>query len=255
MELTMKSMKFFVLILVGGFLASCGAKQEGTDAEVSEAKEVAEVSDAAVMYTLNTGTSSVGWIGSKPAGKHNGTIPITEGSIAVRDGQIEGGSIVMNVMEIENEDLADDPDSQAKLIGHLQSDDFFDAENYPTATFEITSAEAFDTSMEMVEKEEFETEYAPATNVEYMVESPTHTITGNLTMRGKTLSVSFPAHVSMEDGTITAQAKFNIDRTNWGLMYGDEASVADKAKDKFIYNTVNIALDIKASAEDEVTSM
>ena len=251
----MKSVKFFAFVLLAGLVAACSGKPEGTDAEVSEAQEVAEVSTEAASYAINTGSSMVGWIGSKPAGKHNGTLPITEGSIAVEGDQIVGGTIVMSVADIQNEDLAGDPDSQAKLVGHLKSDDFFDAENHPTATFEITSVSPFDSSVEIVEKEEFETEFTPATNKEYMVEAPTHTITGNLTMRGKTLSVSFPATVSMENGMISAMAKFNIDRTNWGLMYGDEASAVDKAKDRFIYNTVNVALDIKAEANNETASM
>ena len=49
-----------------------------------------------------------------------------------------------------------------------------------------------------------------------------------------------------------AKAKFNIDRTNWGLMYGDEASVVDKAKDKFIYNTVNVSFDITANEQQNM---
>lgn len=251
----MKSVKFFVIVLIGGFLAGCSGNQEGSNAEVSEAQEVSEVSADAVTYAINTESSTVGWIGSKPAGKHIGTIPVSEGTISVREGAIEGGTIVMNVSEIQNEDLAEDPDSQQKLLGHLKSDDFFDAANHPTATFEITSVEPYDTSVEVVEKEEFETDNTPASNVEYRVDAPTHTITGNLTMRGKTLSISFPANVSMEDGLISAEAKFNIDRTNWGLSYGDEASVVDKAKDKFIYNTVNVSLDVKASTDSEVASM
>ena len=251
----MKSIKFLTFVLFAGFLASCGAKQEGAEAEVSEAKEVTEVSDEAAVYAINTGSSMVSWVGSKPTGQHNGSIPITEGTVAVRGGNIEGGKIVLSVVDIQNEDLAEDPESQGKLVGHLKSADFFDAENHPTAVFEITSVTPFDSNMEIVEKEEFETEFAPATNKEHMVEAPTHTITGNLTMRGKTLSVSFPAVVTMEDGTVSAKAKFNIDRTNWGLSYGDEATAVDKAKDRFIYNTVNITLDVNAAADDSMASM
>ena len=51
----------------------------------------------------------------------------------------------------------------------------------------------------------------------------------------------------MNNGTIAAQAGFNIDRTEWGLSYGDEASAVDKAKDQFIYNTVSVNFDIKAN--------
>jgi polyisoprenoid-binding protein YceI len=254
-SIVMKAFNFFLIVLLAGFIAACSGKPEGTNAEVSEAQEVAEVSDDAVSYAINTGSSTVGWIGSKPTGKHHGTIPIAEGSIAVRGDVIEGGSIVLNVTEIQNEDLAEDPESQTKLLNHLKSEDFFDAANHPTATFEITAVEPFDATVEIVENEEFESEFTPATNKEFMVETPTHTITGNLTMRGKTLAVSFPANVTITDGAISATAKFNIDRTNWGLSYGDEASVADKAKDKFIYNTVNVSLDIDASKDNTVASM
>jgi hypothetical protein len=66
-------------------------------------------------------------------------------------------------------------------------------------------------------------------------------------MRGTTKNIKFPANVSMENGTITAAAGFNIDRTAWGLSYGDEATAVDKAKDQFIYNTVSVNFDIKAN--------
>ena len=78
-------------------------------------------------------------------------------------------------------------------------------------------------------------------------EAPTHWISGNLTMRGTSKNIKFPAAVSMENGVITAKAGFNIDRTEWGLSYGDEADAVDKAKDQFIYNTVSLMLDVKAN--------
>jgi hypothetical protein len=51
----------------------------------------------------------------------------------------------------------------------------------------------------------------------------------------------------MENGAVMAQAGFNIDRTAWGLAYSDESSALDKAKDQFIYNTVSLELNLKAS--------
>lgn len=247
----MKSLNFYVFVLLVGLTAACSSKS-GNDAEVSEAQEVAEVTEAAVTYAIDQDNSTVGWIGYKPTGKHNGTIPISTGSFAIRDGQIEGGKIEMSVIDIQNEDLAEDAENQGKLLGHLKSDDFFDAENYPTATFEVVTVEPYDTNSEIVEKEEYETEFTPVSNADYVVDAPTHMITGNLTMRGKTLAVTFPANVSIEEGAVSAAAKFNIDRTLWGLMYGDEASVTDKAKDRFIYNTVNVSFDITANASDAV---
>jgi len=242
--LTYLSCLFFTVAIV-----ACGGKKEGADAEVSEAKEVEEV-EASSEYTINTGESTVGWIGSKPTGKHNGTLPIESGSIATEGGNIVGGTITLDVANIQNDDLAEDAEMQAKLIGHLKSPDFFHADSFPKAEFVITSVEEYSAEDKPEGKEQYETEYKPASADEFMVSSPTHKITGNLTMRGTTLSVAFPASVQMENDQVMAKAKFNIDRTKWGLMYGDEASAVDKAKDKFIYNTVNVSFDIVASSEE-----
>jgi polyisoprenoid-binding protein YceI len=66
-------------------------------------------------------------------------------------------------------------------------------------------------------------------------------------MRGTTKNIKFPAAVAIANGALTAKAGFNINRTDWGLAYGDEATAADKAKDQFIYNTVSLVLDVKAA--------
>ena len=242
----MKNLKFLSFMALAFIVAACGPKTEGTDAEVSEAKEVTEVV-ASTSYEVNIGESMVTWIGSKPTGRHNGTIPVSTGEIAVEGDKIVGGSFTINIAEIANEDLKEDEESYGKLIGHLKSGDFFDAENHPTAEFVITSVEAYNADEAVEVKEEFESDYTPASADEYIVEAPTHKITGNLTMRGNTLSISFPANVSMENGAMKAQAKFNIDRTLWGVKYGDEATAVDKAKDQFIYNTVNVGFELVAA--------
>jgi len=241
----MKKLKFLTLLLSTVLFWACNPKSEGTDAEVSEAKEVEEVASAQ-EFALNTTSSTVSWIGSKPTGKHDGSIPITDGKISVEGDKIVGGNILMNINDIKNSDLVEKADMQTKLVGHLKSADFFDAENHPTAEFVITSVSPFNPAEDVKVSEEFESEYKPATAEEHRVASPTHKVTGNLTMRGKTLSISFPANVQMDGSKVTAKAKFNIDRTMWGLMYNDEASVVDKAKDKFIYNTVNVGFNIVA---------
>lgn len=248
----MKNLNFLSLALILIWMTACDQQKKGTDAEVSEAKEVKDV-NGSDTYTINTAESAITWIGSKPTGKHNGTIPISDGSISVEDNQIVGGKIVMNLNEISNDDLAGDQEMQLKLVNHLKSADFFDTENYPSAEFVITSVETFSKEDSVKVKKEFDSEYKPASAKEHMVESPTHKVTGNLTMRGKTLSVSFPASIKIQDNKVMAKAKFNIDRTLWGLQYNDEANVVDKAKDKFIYNTVNVGFDITATEGESLS--
>jgi polyisoprenoid-binding protein YceI len=241
----MKNLNFLSLLIYSIIISACGSRSEGTDAVVSEAKEVENVAGAQ-EYAIDTERSVVTWIGSKPSGKHNGSIPIKEGKISIENNQVVGGSITINIIEINNNDLVDNAEMQSKLLNHLKSAEFFDATNYPTANFTITSVSTFSPEEAVKIKEEYDTEYKPASASEHRVASPTHKITGNLTMRDKTLSVSFPANVKMEDGKIMARAKFNIDRTLWNLKYNDEAGVIDKAKDKFIYNTVNVGFNIVA---------
>ncbi|UII31553.1 YceI family protein [Fulvivirga ulvae] len=241
----MKNLNFLGFAAFVIIAAACGQQKEGTDAEVSEAKEVTEVGTSE-SFSINKEESKITWIGSKPTGKHNGIIPIASGDIAVEDNQVVGGTIVINVAEIDNEDLKEDADSHGKLVGHLKSEDFFDTQNHPTAEFVITSVKPYSKEDSVKVKEEFDTQYKPASAKEHMVASPTHKVTGNLTMRGKSLSISFPANVQVQGDKVTAKAKFNIDRTLWGLQYNNEADVVDKAKDKFIYNTVNVGFDIVA---------
>jgi polyisoprenoid-binding protein YceI len=68
-------------------------------------------------------------------------------------------------------------------------------------------------------------------------------ISGNLTLKDSTKNVTFPATVIVEGNNVEAKANFNIDRTQWGMSYGNDKSL----QDKFIRPEVNIQFDLKAS--------
>lgn len=221
---------------------ACGAPNETV--ETSEAQEVAAA--AGDTLSINPAASTISWTGYKPAGKHYGKIPTTEGVLTVAGDAITGGKFTFDITGLKIEDIPATDENYGKLFGHLQSADFFDAVNYPTATFEITAVEPFATGDKVADKEEFTTDNTPASDSSLSPAAPTHWISGNLTMRGTTKNIKFPAAVTLANGTVSAKAGFNIDRTAWGLMYGDEAGAADKAKDQFIYNTVSLVLDVNA---------
>lgn len=224
-------------------LASCGNNRETV--ETTEAQEVGEATGETLQ--INTSASEVNWRGYKPTGQHYGIIPITSGEVTVDGNEVTGGKFVFNITQLEVHDLEAGSDSHGKLTGHLQSEDFFDASNYPEATFEITAVEPFAAGDSVENKEEFASDNTPKSSDEQMVANPTHWVSGNLTMRGTTKNIKFPASISVSNGSATAQAGFNIDRTEWGLMYGDEAGAVNKAQDQFIYNTVSVGFNVTAN--------
>lgn len=233
---------FFVLI---GLLTSCSTDTTGDEAVVEEAGVVSEIPEVADLHTIDTATSVVTWIGTKPTGQHHGTIKIKSGSLAVIEDSIVGGDLVFDLNKIDAIDLKDDPENYHRLVNHLKSDDFFDVSRHPEASFRIISVEDIDTLSGPNSPKSTAAQYEPKGEYEHRVNNPTHLIKGNLTLRGTTLSITFPAAISTSAEEISAEAKFNIDRTRWGLMYKNEGDIRDKAKDSFIYNTVNTGFVLK----------
>lgn len=240
----MKAIKLSGFILAASLLTFACGKSSDT-VETTEAQEAAAATGQTL--SLDVDNSKVNWRGYKPTGQHFGLIPVTDGTLSVEGDAITAGEFSFDITGLEIHDLEEGSENHGKLWNHLQSDDFFDAANHPKATFVITEISPYASGDVIEDQEQFETENTPMSASEIAPDSPTHWISGNLTMRGTTKNIKFPATVSMENGTITAAAGFNIDRTAWGLSYGDEATAVDKAKDQFIYNTVSVNFDIKAN--------
>ncbi|MGB3801183.1 MAG: YceI family protein, partial [Lewinella sp.] len=105
----------------------------------------------------------------------------------------------------------------------LKSGDFFDVEQHPTAMFEITGVTAVDGQDEY-----------------------NHDITGNLTLKGTSRSITIPANITMNGDQITATTPdFVIDRTEWGMQYGS-GSIAGIAQDNIINDEVGLNLSLVA---------
>lgn len=233
----MKKIRFaFLFLSMGAFTFACTQSPKSDEAQVGEAQEVADAGENASTYSVDKAQSTVTWVGTKPTGRHDGRFPIEEGSLQVENNKVVGGSITFDLNKLDVTDAEISDEDKGKLIGHLHSNDFFDVENHPEAEFVISSVEPIAEGAAINEE----------ADSEFKLANPTHTVTGNLTLRGTTKSISFPAIINVTDNGVSAQAKFNIDRTNWGVSYGDESAVTDKARDKFIHNKVNLGFDIKA---------
>lgn len=236
---------FYALLMAGALFTACDSKPAGDVAEVGEAQEVSDI-QSDVTFTVDTTQSKVGWIGLKPGGRHYGTFGLEDGSLMIQNGEVAGGTLVMDLNEIDVKDL--EGEYRDKLTGHLKSGDFFDVSNHPQARFEITSvtkldASAADAALSEESKKEVDNaadQFLPE------VSNPTHRISGNLTMRDTTLSVTFPARIELTDNGLKAQARFVIDRTNWGITFRDDTSPVNRAKDEVIFNNVAIGFDLNA---------
>ena len=105
-----------------------------------------------------------------------------------------------------------------KLTGHLKTADFFSVEKYPASKFEITKVTS-----------------AGADRVN---------VTGNLTIKGVTESLSFPASVKKQGDAVVAVATgVKVNRTKYDIRYGSKSffnDIGDKAIDDEFELTINL---------------
>jgi polyisoprenoid-binding protein YceI len=138
-------------------------------------------------FTLTGENTTLTFVGSKPDGKHSGGFKKISGTATIAN---KDATTLVLAVEIDTDSLHSD---DAKLTGHLKSPDFFAVKDNPKATFKSTKVENTDKG---------------------------YTITGDLTMLGKTKAVSIPATIAATGDTLTLTSDFKIDRTQWGMVYG-----------------------------------
>jgi polyisoprenoid-binding protein YceI len=210
-----------ILYVTAGVVLFSACKQSTQNA--GEATEVKAASAEAVTYAIDKSASTVKWEGAKLTETvHTGNVGITEGSLSARQGKLEAGNFTIDMNSITNSDLTDTAYAN-KLMGHLKSADFFQTDSFPTARFEISGVEAA-TSPDSAK------------------------VTGNLTLKGVTKSISFPAKVSLSDSTLDASARFTINRNDWGVTWGGAKSdkkIQDMLKNNLIKDDISFDVALK----------
>ena len=205
------------------------------EAEVSEPTESEPAaSEGGDVYVL-TADSSVGFVGSKVTGSHEGGFETVEGTITLVGGDPAQSSVDVT---IDTTSVWSDNDD---LTGHLMNEDFFEVETYPTSTFTSTSIVASDAT---TADEAGDGEVASDDTSDEAATDDTYTITGNLTLRGVTKQIAFPATIAVSEGGVHAQAEFSIKRFDFNIVYKGRA-------DDLIRDDVLIKLDLKAVPEGE----
>ncbi|MFT6866832.1 MAG: polyisoprenoid-binding protein YceI [Cyclobacteriaceae bacterium] len=239
-------MKYNVLLsILIIFLFSCKQKKSSPEIDIPAKSIVAYPNADTLKVDLNK--SVITWIGSKPTTQHDGIIELDNGLVIIDNNQLIGGFVSININTLKVMDINPSKEEHKKLTDHLMSVDFFDVLNYPKGAFEIISIKPYDSTYHFERKEiVFPSKNQPATAASFAVREPNVVILGNLTIKDVTEQITFPANVEFKTSLITIEAKFNLDRTKWNLAHNDESSIIDKAKDKFIYNTVNVGFLIEA---------
>jgi len=158
-------------------------------------------------YAFSNADSKVMFTGSKVTGKHDGVFNTFAGTVVIPEGKAELAAVTVEIT------LASAKTDAEKLDGHLQSPDFFDVANHPKAVF-------------------------TSTKVERAADGKS-TVTGNLTMKGQTKQISFPAVTTVEGDVVSATAEFAINRKDFNIVYAGKA-------DDLIRDEVLVKLEIKA---------
>lgn len=220
------ALSLVLLPLIAFIIAGCGKTE--TNTKTGEKTTTTESSKQNVAGSkelkVDAAASEILWHAEKVVGKHDGSVKVKQGVINVKDGKIVGGLVDIDLATIANTDLTD-AESNTKLVNHLKSEDFFDVAKFPTSKLEIT-------------------EVTPIQNA--AAGQPNFTVKANLTIRGVTKSITFPASLTVTDSKVAGTATFDIDRTEFGLKYGS-GKFFEGLGDKMIKDNFTMKFNVTAN--------
>lgn len=208
----MIKLAYLTLLLAPLVLGCGGASKEGN-------KNASAISAASgEKYSIDTAESVVTWEGSMvfDFGKeHIGYVHLSKGDLMIDKGKLVGGEVEIDMNTIEFKDKED----KNPPIKHLKSPDYFDVEKFPTSTFVITKVDS-----------------VIRDNIK---------ITGDLSIKGVTNAVTFPAQIEVKDGIVNANGKIVIDRTQWGIRY-KSGKFYDNLADQAVSDEISLQMKVVA---------
>jgi polyisoprenoid-binding protein YceI len=162
----------------------------------------------------DTSKTTLYWVGEKVTGQHSGSVKLQSGFLYFKDNRIVSGEFIIDMTSIKDEGR------DARLEGHLKSDDFFSVEKFPAAKLVLTGSDSFEKGNAQVK--------------------------GDLTIKGITNPIEFKAVMQKKDEGVWYFANIVIDRTKYNVRYGS-GSFFDNLGDKTIYDEfkLRVALLVK----------
>jgi len=171
------------------------------------------------LYKIKVEQSQIIWSGEKIIGSgHIGNVKILNGQILLDN----GNNLKSANFSIDMNSITESRNNQ-QVVTHLKSADFFDTAAYPLSELKITAMER--------SKNDF------------------FNVSGDLTIKGITQKIIFPAQINIKDDEIQAKAEFNIDRTNWNIEYGSGKFFKELA-DQAIKDEINFKVDLSTSIQE-----
>ena len=177
----------FVLTLCLATLG-CGKKEDPAPAPAPAPAPNTDSSAKAPAAgkAIDAAASKITFVGSTDEGTHEGGFKTFTGTIAFDPAALDKATIHV---EIDVNSMWTDDD---KLTGHLKSPDFFEVNAHPKASFKSTKIEKT---------------------------ADGYAITGDLTIKGKTNTITAPATITTDGGT-TVKTSVTINRFDYGIEYG-----------------------------------
>lgn len=214
--------KLFLIPLAGAALLATAfsPQKESTKVLLPCEKSTVHLTE----YAVNTEESTAKWLAKKVTGEHYGTVNFSTGKLLFDHGTFAGGEFEINMESLKVTDVTDENSNQ-KLTGHLKSDDFFSTEKHKAATFKITSIKN--------------------NNAE---DKSSYDIVGDMTIKGITKSIEFPAKVYVLKDGVSAYAKIEVNRTDFDIKYRS-GSFFDDLGNKMIEDKFQLDIRIVAAMQ------
>jgi polyisoprenoid-binding protein YceI len=172
----------------------------------------------AATYNVDPAATKVTYVGKKVTGQHTGHVMTKNGTLVFTGEQITGGEITVDMNSLTSTDITD-KDANAKYLGHMKSEDFFNTAKYPDSKLVIKNSKKTPKGLE---------------------------VTGDLTMLDQTKPVTFlVTDMKKSDAVFTGKTNLTLNRTQWGLKYGS-GSFFKGLGDKAINDEFTLAIDLTA---------
>ena len=162
---------------------------------------------------VDVSASNIKWTGSQISGKsHFGSLKFKTGNITIKNNVVESGVFVVDMTSLSVDDL--EGRGKKSLEGHLNSDDFFSVESFPTSSLTISSGKQSGPS--------------------------SFDVSGTLTIKGVSQRVSFS--LNLEENN-SASAKLTFDRSKFNVRYGS-GSFFENLGDKLILDNIDLEISL-----------